>query len=413
MYNYLGAGIRIRLKQNRIHVNRRFKSARHSLHRLCSPNFAAIGCYGAVESHVLRFKWTDTHTAALENSTKGGDKHALPGVGRRALNHDRFSSHVIIVARQDCENSVNRAIALFLGSALDQIFGEVPRWHPLVGFGQLASIVEDYFLSGARTEPDPESLKMKGAISVAILIVPFFLLVHVLTKFNIIGPIVEVACVYLAIGHKSLVEHARNVATALQGGNLEEARHKLSLIVSRDTSVLDETGVARATIESVLENGNDAVYGAIFWFLLLGAPGVVAYRLSNTLDAMWGYKNERFLYFGWAAAKFDDLLNYIPARITAYIYGALGNFKQSMHCLQTQAPEWYSPNAGPVMAAGAGSLGLILGGPAIYHGVLKERPTLGEGKPPDVLDIERALQLMTRTFWVWEVVALLGSMWIA
>ncbi|MNZ78367.1 cobalamin biosynthesis protein [compost metagenome] len=171
--------------------------------------------------------------------------------------------------------------------------------------------------------------------------------------------------------------------------------------------------MARATTESVLENGSDAVFAALFWFLVAGAPGVVLYRLSNTLDAMWGYRNERFERFGWAAAKIDDVLNYLPARLVALTYALLGKTALALRCWQRQAPQWDSPNAGPVMAAGAGALGVALGGAAIYHGELHVRPDLGEGPAPGARDIERALNLVYGGVLLWLALLLLGSLYLA
>ena len=215
------------------------------------------------------------------------------------------------------------------------------------------------------------------------------------------GLVFNVAVLYLALGHRSLHDHAWPVAAALRRGDEAEARRRTSLMVSRDSAALD---VTCAATESVLENGNDAVFGALFWFALEGAPGALLYRLVNTLDAMWGYRNGRYLDFGWAAARLDDVLNYVPARLTALTYAVLGNSRQALRCWRTQARGWDSPNAGPVMAAGAGALGVIIGGPARYAGEWHARPVLGAGQPPAVDDIERALGLVRGGVCLWLAV---------
>jgi adenosylcobinamide-phosphate synthase len=181
-------------------------------------------------------------------------------------------------------------------------------------------------------------------------------------------------------------------------------------MVSRDTQDLDAEGVARATVESVLENGNDAVFAALFWFALFGAPAVLLYRLANTLDAMWGYRNARYLHFGWCAARLDDVLNYVPARFAALGYALVGDTRHALRCWREQARRWYSPNAGPVMAAGAGALRLCLGGAARYDGVWKARPALGCGAVPEAKDIDRAIGLVRRATILW-IVVICAALW--
>jgi adenosylcobinamide-phosphate synthase len=154
-----------------------------------------------------------------------------------------------------------------------------------------------------------------------------------------------------------------------------------------------------------LENGNDAVFGTLFWFLVAGGPGALLFRLANTLDAMWGYRTSRFLAFGCTAARIDDVLNWLPARLTACSYLLLGNARIGWQCWRSQAPAWSSPNAGPVMAAGAGALQLQLGGMARYDGVDEERPTLGAGRIATATDILRAWRLVYFTTWLWCAIA--------
>lgn len=144
----------------------------------------------------------------------------------------------------------------------------------------------------------------------------------------------------------------------------------------------------------------------------LKKPGeypLLLFRLANTLDAMWGYRTPRYLQFGWAAARIDDLLNFLPARLTALSYALLGRTRPALACWRSQAPGWDSPNAGPVMAAGAGALGVRLGGTARYHGHEELRPPLGEGRAPDLAALHGALALVRRGAWLWlAAVATLG-----
>ena len=233
------------------------------------------------------------------------------------------------------------------------------------------------------------------------------MLVWLLSQVSNLGWAVEIFALYFALGLRSLNEHAQPVALALRLGDLAGARQRVGYLVSRDTTELDAAGVARAGTESVLENGSDAVFAALFWFAVAGAPGVVLYRLSNTLDAMWGYRTPRFERFGWAAAKIDDALNYIPARLVALTYALLGSTGLALRCWQRQAPQWDSPNAGPVMAAGAGTLGVSLGGAAQYHGEVHQRPVLGEGPVAQARDIERALNLLNGGVLLWLALLLL------
>lgn len=307
---------------------------------------------------------------------------------------------------------MNSALFLPLALLLDRLLGEPRRWHPLVGFGRLTRAVERFAYPSS---PDAEPrwrMRLRGALSVSLLILPLTLAAWLLARLPLLSAIVPLVLLYLAVGARSLAQHAEVVRQALADGDLALARERVGWIVSRDTSELDEAGIARATIESVLENGCDAVFAALFWFLLLGAPGAVLYRLSNTLDAMWGYKNARYLHFGWAAARLDDVLNYVPARLTALTYLLLGHAASGWRCWRTQAPTWYSPNAGPVMAAGAGALGVSLGGGARYHGQWKVRPPLGCGPAPTHQDIGRAVRLVSRGAWLWAGLSLLWAVLI-
>lgn len=287
-------------------------------------------------------------------------------------------------------------IILSCAILLDYLFSEPKKYHPLVGFGHLAEQLE-LRLNDQHIRHGDEQLRVNGFMAVLICLIPAWFLTDFITPDNYFGYAIEILIVYIAIGLSSLKQHALNVYEPLQNGQLEDARQALSMMVSRDTEAMNAEDIARATTESVLENGNDAVFAAIFWFVIAGAPGIVVYRLTNTLDAMWGYKNERFRAFGYFIARLDDLLNYIPARLTALTYAFMGNWHHATKCWARQAPFWESPNAGVVMAAGAGALGVQLGGSDQYHGEIKERPGLGCGKPAQPQTIIEANALINRS----------------
>jgi adenosylcobinamide-phosphate synthase len=292
------------------------------------------------------------------------------------------------------------ALLTLAGVMLDAILGEPRRWHPLVGFGRWAKYIE-HRLNQGTTLP-----RWRGVLAFVLAVGPWVLLVAAAAAVPILHYWAAIAALYFALGHQSLREHAQRVLRALEAGALDEARIRVGCMVSRDTGQMDAQAVAAATVESVLENGNDAVFGALFWFLVAGAPGVLLFRLANTLDAMWGYRTARYFYFGWAAARLDDVLNFIPARLTALTYALVGSSRDALRCWRMQARAWESPNAGPVMAAGAGALGLGLGGGAYYHGQWEERPPLGVGSPPDAAAITAALRLVRSGVVLWLLVIL-------
>jgi adenosylcobinamide-phosphate synthase len=302
-------------------------------------------------------------------------------------------------------------LALIVGVLLDRLLGEPRRWHPLVGFGALAQRVEQGLRAGAPGHAVFN--RVRGLLGWFLLVLPGVALLAglraaLLARVGAWVWLMDAALLYFALGTRSLVQHGERVAQDLAAHDLPAARIHVGWMVSRDTSQLDETGVSRAAVESILENGNDAVFATLFWFCAAGGVGAVLFRLANTLDAMWGYKDTRRVYFGWAAARIDDVLNFIPARLTALTYAVLGKTRSALHCWRDQAKAWDSPNAGPVLAAGAGALGVQLGGAAIYHGRLEVRPQVGPESTVRPADIRRALALVICGQRLW--IAAVGGM---
>lgn len=310
-------------------------------------------------------------------------------------------------------------LSLPLALVLDRMLGEPGYFHPLVGLGRIAKAVERHL---NREQHRFFTSRMLGVLALLIVLGPMVWLALTLTSYctqSTAGAVLFGGMVlYLVIGAQSLSEHAQAIKEALMRKDLNLARTRVGYIVSRETVELDEVGVAKATIESVLENGSDAIFAPIFWFVVAGPVGAVAYRVINTLDAMWGYRNARFHAFGWAAARLDDVVNWVPARLCALTYAIVASRNpcfdgknqcfdgkrlglQGLQAWQQQAPLCESPNAGPVMACGAGALNLELGGSARYHGNEVWRPVLGQGFAPVAEDIDRTLLLLKRGVYLW------------
>jgi adenosylcobinamide-phosphate synthase len=317
------------------------------------------------------------------------------------------------------------------GVLLDLLLGEPRRWHPLVGFGRVANAIEARL--NQRTG-ETGAGRAPGVLAWSLAVLPIVALPCLALAWlsrdidltaasrGAIGELfsqptsamplistlaLHVVLLYACLGLRSLRDHTAPIAAALHQGDLDTARKLTSYIVSRDTADAAESDLAKASVESLLENGNDAVFGTLFWFAIAGGPGALLFRLANTLDAMWGYRNSRFNHFGWAAARIDDVLNWVPARLTACSYALLGKTRLAWQCWLGQAPAWPSPNAGPVMAAGAGALGLALGREATYDGIPEVRPPLGMGEPAQRQDIGRAWRLVWRTTVLWVAAMLL------
>lgn len=288
---------------------------------------------------------------------------------------------------------------------LECTIAEPRRYHPIVGFGQVAQWLQQHLNTGS-------ARGLRGCCAWLLLIGAVVGAV-VLAKQHLPDWLVDGVALWIALGAVSLYQHVEAVHRALLQDDLASARQALSMIVSRDTASLNTQQVCAATIETTLENGSDAIFASLFWFVLgasvgCAAEAVLLHRAANTLDAMWGYRTPQWEWFGKMTARADDVLNYVPARLTALSYAVIGNTRVALGCWSTQAQQHDSPNAGVVMAAGAGALGLQLGGGAVYAGTWQQRPLFGQGTAPHPHDIRTAQRLVAKTLALWWLLILLG-----
>jgi adenosylcobinamide-phosphate synthase len=214
----------------------------------------------------------------------------------------------------------------------------------------------------------------------------------------------------LGLAQRSLYDHVAAVSRALGGGDLTAAREAVGRIVGRDVQALDGGGVAAAALESLAESFNDGVAAPMFWFVLAGLPGLFVYKAVNTADSLIGHRERRWAAFGWAAARTDDLMNLIPARLAGGVVALAGG--GGFGTMWREAGKHASPNAGWPEAAMAGALGVRLGGPASYDGVVTERPTFGAGPEPGTGDLRRGLAIYLRACAIlWGLLLAGGLAW--
>lgn len=276
--------------------------------------------------------------------------------------------------------------AVTAGWGVDRLLGEPPtKMHPVALFGAAMTKLEQPLYGDDRA---------RGVVYTAVG-VGVGAAVGVLARKSA-GPVVSTALVsWLAMAGKMLESESRRVAEALDDGDVVEARHRVGMLVGRQTDGLDESDIARAVIESLAENTTDAVVATMFWGAIAGASGAAIHRCINTMDAMVGHHNPRFERFGWASARLDDLANWLPARLTtvAVIVARPRRAVDVVRTVRRDAARHPSPNGGLVEAAFAAALGLQLGGSNTYDGKVDDRGLLGDGNRPIGSDIDRAVVL--------------------
>jgi adenosylcobinamide-phosphate synthase len=287
------------------------------------------------------------------------------------------------------------AAGIAVGVAADALFGDPRRGHPVAAFGRAAAALE------ARDYADS---RPRGAAHTAVCVLAVAAPAALLHRRTRCGPrLAEVAAVASAVwavtGARSLHHEAERAADALEKNDVPTARNVLPSLCGRDPSELDAVEITRAVIESVAENTSDAVVAPLLWGALAGLPGLTGYRAINTLDAMIGHRSPRYLKFGWAAARVDDVANWLPSRVTAALTAACAPLVPgaspagALRAVRRDGGHHPSPNAGWCEAAFAGALRVRLGGTNVYAGVAEMRPELGEGHLPEPADIRRAILL--------------------
>jgi adenosylcobinamide-phosphate synthase len=301
-----------------------------------------------------------------------------------------------------------RAAGIALGALADVIIGDPRRGHPVAAFGRWAGALERRGYAPSR---------VRGAGYTALAVTGPILLGVVSQRLTARRPVARVlvtaVATWVSLGGTSLAREGLVMATALERDDLPAARQRLTHLCARDPAGLGAAELARATVESMAENTSDAVVAPLFWAALAGAPGVLGYRAINTLDAMVGYRSPRYLQFGWASARLDDLVNLAPARLTGVLTVACaplvgGSAGSAWRVLRRDARQHPSPNAGYCEASAAGALGVRLGGTNQYSGRTESRPLVGaEGRPPDLADVRRAARLGRYVGWAAAVGAVL------
>lgn len=292
-----------------------------------------------------------------------------------------------------------KALGASLGYGIDRAFGEPPNAaHPMIAVGNGLTRMESALYRDDRRHGVAH---VAGAVAAAALTGA--------SLRRLLGPAAStVVAVAVCSSSKMLGSTALNVATAIEDTGIEEGRRQLHSLVGRDPSMLDEAEISRAVVESVAENTVDGVTATLFWAIVGGPQAVLIHRVTNTLDAMVGHRNNRYRNFGWASARLDDHLNWVPARLTAGLIALVAPVGASkvLAVVRRDGGKHPSPNGGRVEAAVAASLGITLGGVNDYGGEAEVRGPLGDGRAPQVADIGSAVALTRRASDLLALVAL-------
>ena len=297
--------------------------------------------------------------------------------------------------------------AMVVAMVVDALLGW-PSWlfvrigHPVTWLGRAIGAID----AAWNRESDPPALRRAAGIAGALVVIILSIaigwvlqnLLQALLPWGWVQMVLAGVLAWPLVALRSLHDHVAAVATPLRVGDIVAARKAVSRIVGRDPAVLDEAGIARAAIESLAENASDGIVAPVFWGALFGLPGILGYKAINTLDSMIGHRSVRHEAFGWAAARIDDVANFIPARLTGFLFVLLAPRRaEALSCMTRDARRHRSPNAGWPEAAMAGALGIRLSGPRIYHGSVTNEPWLNAGaRDPLAADIGEGLAVYRR-----------------
>ncbi|MBC9979236.1 cobalamin biosynthesis protein CobD [Bradyrhizobium sp. INPA_01384B] len=270
--------------------------------------------------------------------------------------------------------------------------------HPVTWLGRLIAAIDTGWNRAADPPPLRRAAGAAGTLLVIALSVAIGWVIQSVLPVGWVGIVLVGVLSWPLVALRSLHDHVADVAKPLLRGDIAGAREAVSRIVGRDPTALDEAGIARAAIESLAENASDGIVAPVFWGALFGLPGIFGYKAINTLDSMIGHRSERHEAFGWAAARIDDAANFIPARLTGFLFVLLTQRRaEALSCMTRDARRHRSPNAGWPEAAMAGALGVRLSGPRIYHGAVTNEPWLNEGaRNPLAADISEGLAVYRR-----------------
>ncbi|MCQ6276938.1 cobalamin biosynthesis protein [Bacillus sp. V3B] len=312
---------------------------------------------------------------------------------------------------------IEHLLAITIAFVLDRIVGDPPSWpHPVKWIGALIYRLDKRYNKGPNRKW--KGLMMLFIVLLVVFVPALFISTVAYQIHPLVGIIVESILISTTMAQKSLKEAALEVYHPLQRNDFDEARVKLSYIVGRDTEKLDESEIVRGTVETVAENTSDGVTAPMFWAWVGGAPFALLYRAINTCDSMVGYKNDKYLDFGWASARMDDVVNWIPSRLTGFIMLLANRPKKTetrtaWRILYRDAKKHPSPNSGWCEAAAAALLGVQLGGINTYKGIVSNRALMGDPLDPlERNDIVKMNTILLQTTFFFLLILWLGGVFV-